>query len=145
MLVLSCKSSRIEFLFQLGCHGVSGFALAQSSLSPAVVSGFLLLIGGSLVHCAGLWPLTSRAQPERIDIAAHHCVLHYCDKQMRTALPRVLFHSGWLLVLRFDALLHSGAGATLNRSAPVTMLLLPDSLDANSDRLLRVYLRFQRR
>lgn len=145
MLVLRLKSSRIELLFLLACHGMSLFALSQSSVAPVLLCVLAALVVGNLLYCTGLLPHWQQQRPQQIAIAAHQCVLEFPHRQLHTALPRIQFFSEWLIVLRFDELLHGSGQLRAKTPARVVVRLLPDSLDPDSDRLLRSYLRFQKR
>lgn len=146
MLVLPCKSSRIEWVFLQLCHGTAVFALFLSSLTPLLIALLGLLILCSLLYYSGCLPAVKRGRLQQITIAAHHCELQFTGGVLQATLPRVLFLSEWLIVLRFDELLHIHSRGTV-RVLPdaVVVRLLPDSLDENSDRLLRRYLRFELR
>lgn len=144
MLLLRLKSSRIELLFLLACHGMALFALSQSSVTFVLLCVIAALVVGNLLYCTGLLPVRQQ-RPQQIAIAAHQCVLEFPHRQLHTALPRIQFFSEWLIVLRFDELLHGSGQLRAKTPARVVVRLLPDSLDPDSDRLLRSYLRFQKR
>lgn len=144
MLVLHIRNSRLELLFLLVAHVTALFALTLSRVSPVITGLLAVLVVFSLLFHTGLLPALCKPPLKEIQIAAHLCRLVTAQQQVETTLPRVLFFSEWLLLLQFEVLVHNSGQARITRPAQIIVHLLPDSLDRESDRRLRSYLRFQK-
>lgn len=143
IISLPIRPSRIEWLLSIGCHLAALFALTLTNLQPLTLCVLFLLLGMSFIRQL----IQSRAgfavNLQRIDINKENCVLVYPSRHQILALPRVRFYSEWIIVLQFDPVLHGHEKRGKKRPRRTIVRLMPDSLDAESDRRLRYYLRFE--
>jgi len=143
MLSLPVKPSRLEFMMTVSSQLLALLGLTHTNLPLPL----LAIVGALLILALRATIVRARAgrsgSLQRIDITSQNSFFIYPGKHVTATLPRVRYFSEWLIVLQFDPLLTADAGATKMAGDPTIIWLFPDSLDANSDRLLRCYLRFE--
>lgn len=143
ILSLPIRTSRIERLLSLGSHLAALFALTLTNLRPTMLCVLFLLIGMSFIRACTQGRKGSAKYLQRIDINRENSVLVYSSRCEILTLPRVCFYSEWIIVLQFDPVLHGHEERVKKRQRRTIVRLMPDSLDAESDRRLRYYLRFE--
>lgn len=130
MTQLRLRPSRCERLTVLGLHGLAALAVALSAVPVLLALLLWLALAGSASAC---WRAGSGGdRVAALGLAADHCVVHYAHGTLRAEVPRPLFISEWLLVLRI------GCG---DRQRPLLLMLWPGSLCGRDGWRLRRYLR----
>lgn len=143
MLSLPIRPSRIEWFISLGSHLAALLALTLTNLPPFILCVLMALIGISCIRAIILGRAGMAENLQRIDINNENSILVYPARHEILTLPRVCFCSEWIIVLQFDPVLHSREEKARKRQRATIVRLMPDSLDAESDRRLRYYLRFE--
>jgi len=141
-LSLPIRVSRLDGWLSIACHLLALWALTLTDLGLFVLSVLALLISLNLVNDAIQGGANNPKRLQRIDNNSENSLLIYPGRHLQLTLPRVRFYSEWFIVLQFDPILQSRDNLNKKQQRAIIVRLMPDSLDAESDRRLRRHLRF---